>query len=208
VNGTTAAAIAANAEIRLAPMYPRRTVFDAVCDNVVALYPDLSRIATTTVTSASTPVNVPAELTNIRYASRASSGRVSPVGVELLRSYTPAATGQAIQFSGVNAGVDVYLTYEARFDRPTDEADDLDDFGVQATWERIIIVGTAAQVLAGRAFDAISAEYINEQLEREGLPVGSIDRMRDNLIRYHRHLLDQARRDQRADRVTPVVMNV
>ena len=46
VNGTEAAAFDAGTEIRVAPIYARQSVFEAVADNIVALYPDLHATAT------------------------------------------------------------------------------------------------------------------------------------------------------------------
>lgn len=209
VNGTDAAAHDNGAEIRVSPVFPRRSVFDAVCDNVVGLYPDLWQTATATVTAASGAVDISADVVTIRDAVRLSGTTPVPVTVELLQNYPPSATGSAIRFFGAPAGDTVYVTYEARFTRPTSEDDDLAaDFGIDGSWDRIIVVGAAAQVLAGRDLDAVTSEFITEQLEREAFPTGSSQRIRDGLIRYHRFLLDQARRDLRADRTVPVRMSI
>lgn len=207
VSGTTAEAISAGDEIRIAPMYPRQTVFDAVADNIVGLYPDLTRTATTTVTSGSAAAEIPAGVVSVIDAMYLSGNSQVGANVRLLRNYVPSSTGSAVAFSGTPANKTVYLTYEARFDRPATTDDTLVDLGIDAAWERIVVVGAAAQVLAGRDLDPVSAEYLTEQMEREGFPVGSAGRLRDNLLRYHAFLLQQARRSIRADRVTPVVMS-
>lgn len=208
VNGTTATVIAAGAEIRIAPMYPRQSVFDAVADNIVALYPDLHRTATQTVTSANALVDVSADIVAVTGARYLSGNNVVNANVELARSWPGSATGQAIKFHGTPTGRTVYVTYEARFNRPETEDDIVGDLGVDAAWERIIVVGAAAQVLAGRELDAVSVEYITEAMEREAFPVGSTGRLRDNLLRFHGYLLEQARSSARANRTTPVVMNL
>lgn len=208
VNGTEATAITEGSEIRVAPMYPRQTVFDAVADNIVALYPDLSHKATATVTSASSPVEVSADIVSVVSARRLSSGAVRHVNVELERNWQPASTTRtALAFYGIASGTDVYVTYEARFARPTSEADVVGDLGVDAAWERIVVVGAAAQVMAGRSLDAASAEYIVEQMEREAFPYRAGMDLRDGLLRYHAFLLQQARKSLRSDRTVPVVMH-
>lgn len=206
VNGTEAAAIEDGAEIRVAPLYSRRTVFDAVADNIVGLYPDLTTTARATVTAASSPVEVSADIVSLGSARRMSGAAVIPVGVELLRDWAPSSTGSAVAFSGVPSGVSVYLTYESRFPRPESEADVVGDLGVDAAWERIVVVGAAAQVVAGRDLDPLSQEYVVEALEREGLPVGSGQRVRNGLLQLHQSYLQQARKNLRADRVTPTVV--
>lgn len=208
VNGTEAAAIADGAELHLAPMFPRKSVFDAVCDNVVDLYPDLFVTGTQTITSATGAVEVSADIVSIRSATRLSSSTPVAVSVELHQNYPPSSTGQAVTFYGTPINTSVYITYEARIPRPEAGTDVAGDLGVDATWERIIVVGAAAQVLAGRELDAASTEYLTEQLEREGFPVGSAQRIRDGLLRYHAYLLDRARRNQRADRTVPIVMSI
>lgn len=208
VNGTTAAAIDDGAELRFAPMFPRKSVFDAVCDNIVDLYPDLYVVGTQTVTSASGAVEVSADIVSLRGATWISGSRPTNATVELLKNYPPSGTGQAVAFWGVAPGKTVYLTYEGRFARPSSGDDVAGDLGVEETWERIIVVGAAAQVLAGRELDAASTEYLTEQLEREGFPVGSAQRIRDGLLRFHGYLLERARRNQRADRTVPVQMSL
>lgn len=208
VNGTEAAAIADGAEMRLAPSYPRQTVYDAVCDNIVDLYPDLFVTGTQTITSAAGAVEVSADIVSIRNARRISGSRPMPAHVELLQDYPPSSTGQAVTFYGVPINETVYISYEGRIPRPTSGTNVVGDLGVEETWERIIVVGAAAQVLAGREMDAASTEYLTEQLEREGFPVGSAQRIRDGLLRYHAYLLDRARRNQRADRTVPIVMGI
>lgn len=52
VRGTTAAVHAEGAEIKIAPVFPRKNVFDAVCDQIKNLYPTLFATETKTVTAA------------------------------------------------------------------------------------------------------------------------------------------------------------
>lgn len=208
VNGTEVAAIADGAELRLAPAFPRRSVFDAVCDNVVDLYPDLYVVGTQTVTSATGAVDVSADIVSIRRATRLTGSHPVPAHVELLQDYPPSSTGNAVVFYGVPPSTTVYIVYEGRIPRPTAGTDVAGDLGVEETWERIIVVGAAAQILAGRELDTASTEYLTEQLAAEGFPTGSATRIRDGLLRYHGFLLDRARRHQRADRSVPVVMSL
>jgi hypothetical protein len=208
VNGTEAAAITDGAELRLAPAFPRKTVYDAVCDNIVDLYPDLMAVGTQTITSATGAVEVSADIVSIRSATWISASRPVAGNVELLKNYPPSSTGQAVTFYGIPISKTVYLAYESRFPRPSSGDDVAGDLGVEETWERIVVVGAAAQVLAGRELDAASTEYLTEQLEREGFPVGSAQRIRDGLLRLHGYMLDRARRNQRADRTVPVQMSI
>ena len=198
VNGTTAAAHAAGAMLLPAPTFARKAAFDAVADNVVALYPALYRRTTTSLTLTSGYTEVPAAVMTAVSAWYVSGGRPVPVAASLITDFTASSTGKAITVSGANTGSTVYFTYHGRFDRPTAEADDLATLGVNPEWERIVIVGAAAQLLSLREFDSVNTEFVTEQMRAEGYPAGTSSRLRNELLRYYQFLQDQARRVQLA----------
>ena len=86
--GTTAAAHSDKDNIFVNPTFPRKTVFDAVGDNIVRLYPSLYNVTTTNVTSASTYVEVPASTVEIltSYVQNATGNQYTSAGTELLLS--------------------------------------------------------------------------------------------------------------------------
>lgn len=208
VNGTEAVAHLAGAEITLTPTFSHAAVTEAVKDQVVALYPRLHQVATTEVTADSGYVEVPAEVITIDSFSALVGSRYQPRNVSLLRNFPASSTGKAIQFHGVASGTSGYLTYRARFGRPGADDTELADLGVEPEWERIVAVGAAAQVVAGRDLDALTAEYITEQLEREALPSDAPQRIRNGLLTLYNIWLEDASRGLRADNPVPVVMHV
>lgn len=190
-NGTTAVAHNSDAVMTVAPALSRVALFNAIADNVIALYPRLYRVLTTAVTfSMSTPFEAPAGTVALVGGRYLSGGRYHPVGVSLLQGYGSVASSQAVLAEASGAG---YLTYRAKFTRPTSEADDLQTLGVDESWERILMVGAAAQMLSVRELDAVNVEFVTEAMRSEGFPVGSATRLRESLLRYHALLLDQAR---------------
>ena len=88
--GTTAAAHSDNANLYINPTFPRKSVFDAVADNIVRLYPSLYNVTTTSVTSASTYVEVPASTVEVltSYVQNSSGELYTSAGIELLRDFT------------------------------------------------------------------------------------------------------------------------
>ena len=46
--------------------------------------------------------------------------------------------------------------------------------------------------------DVTTQDFITENLEQRGIPVGSGERLRNALLRYYGVLLDRARREQRS----------
>ena len=92
--GTTAAAHSANALIKIAPTFPRQSVFDAIKDQVENLYPTIYAIETKTVT-AKTGINV--------LSGSTDNYLVAPV--KAISQYTDYDAGQdqtTSQFRGVS----------------------------------------------------------------------------------------------------------
>lgn len=193
MSGTEPAAHAAGTLVFAAPAYSRRAVVDAVCDNVVALYPQLWRTVTAPVTSGAGPVPVPPDVVTVTgFSYESPGGRWGAGDVQLLVPYAGSASGRAVVFPGVPAGTAGTLSYRAKFTRPTSEDDRLGEFGVEPEWERIVAVGAAAQVLGGRELDTTTQEFLAEQFRAQGFPVGSAGRQRTELLRLHALLLDRA----------------
>lgn len=205
VNGTTAAAHAVGADVTAAPTFPRHSIIEAVKDNVATLYPSLWHIATEEVVTGTDPVEVPAAVITAVEFIWQNGSRWQNGTAHVLPNFPPSATGKAISLYGVPSGRTGYFTYRSRFTRPTAETTELSTLGVDETWERIVAVGAAAQVVGGRPQDALSAEFLTEQLEREALPPGAATDLRNGLLTLRNVWLDEASRALRAEMSTPVV---
>jgi hypothetical protein len=208
VNGTTKAAHTSGDEVTVAPTFGRHAVVEAVKDNVVALYPSLWQVATEQVTTSSTFVEVPATVVTPVSFVWLNGSRYQNGVADLLPDFPPSSTGKAIQFFGVPSGKTGYFTYRGRFTRPSAEATELSTLGVDATWERIAAVGAAAQVVASRPLDELTAEYITEQMQREALPPGASTDVRNGLLTLRNIWLDEAHRSLQAEMQPPVVHNL
>lgn len=203
VNGTGAVAHTAGAFIFPGRLWRRRAVFDALCDEIVNLWPDLWRVVTTDLVgvSSSTYNEVPAEDVELMVAPmwvRSADGlQIQALNdADYLDEFPASATGKAFFVPGWGARTTQsgYLTYKARFPRPVDEIDDLQlDLGVEAQWERLIIVGAVAYLLASRELDSTSSRRLTSQLEAEGYPAGTASQLRDSLLRYRELLVERAR---------------
>lgn len=196
--GTTAAAHTAGDLVYPAPSFPRRVVFDAVCDSVERLYPSLYRIASTAVTTGAY-AEVPATVVDPIHFTYTSGGQIVRASAELYTdlAVTVSSTGSAVTVDAPRATTGT-LVYRGKFARPTLEADDLSTLGVEAGWEQIVIVGAAATLLAGRELEQTTQELVVEQLRAQGYPVLSASRQRNELLRLYQLLLDQARGRQAA----------
>ena len=203
--GSTAAEHAEDTDIILKPKYPRLNVANAIGDQVIGLFPALYAIKKTTITTASTQfVEMPAGTQRILQSkinnSTANTTVYSDIPLELLTDFAGSTTDAAVQFpSGPTSGKTVYVVYASKFTRPTAETTNLNTVsGLEDFHEQIVMVGAVAQLLSELDVDASTQNYITENLEQRGVPVGSGERLRNALLRYYGVLLDRARREQRS----------
>ena len=203
--GSTASEHAEDTDIILKPKYPRLNVANAIGDQVIGLFPALYAIKKTTITTASTQfVEMPAGTQRILQSkinnSTSNTTVYSDIPLELLTDFAGSTTESAVQFpSAPTSGKTVYVVYASKFTRPTTETTDLNTVsGLEDFHEQIVMVGAVAQLLSELDVDASTQNYITENLEQRGVPVGSGERLRNALLRYYGVLLDRARREQRS----------
>ena len=210
--GTTAAAHSDKDNIFLNPTFPRKSVFDAVADNIVRLYPTLYNVTTTNVTSNSTYQEVPASTVEVltSYVQNASGEQYTSAGIELLRDFPPSTTNTAVQFYNTSNGKTVHLVIKRKFVRPTSETVDLaTDCLISDEYEQIVMVGAVADIVGATDIDATTQEFITEKLAQENYPVGSGERLRNALLRLRSLLIDEARGNLRSLYPAPVsIMNI
>ena len=210
--GTTAATHADEANVFINPTFPRKSVFDAVSDNIVRLYPSLYNVTTTNVTSNSTYAEVPASTVEVltSYVQNASGEQYTSAGIELLRDFPPSTTNTAVQFYNTSNGKTVHLVVKRKFVRPTSETVDLaTDCLISDEYEQIVMVGAVADIVGATDIDATTQEFITEKLAAENYPVGSGERLRNALLRLRSLLIDEARGNLRSLYPAPVsIMNI
>ena len=210
--GTTAATHADETNIFINPTFPRKSVFDAVADNIVRLYPSLYNVTTTNVTSTSTYAEVPASTVEIltSYVQNASGEQYTSAGIELLRDFPPSTTNTAVQFFNTSNGKTVHLVVKRKFVRPTSETVDLaTDCLISDEYEQIVMVGAVADIVGATDIDATTQEFITEKLAQENYPVGSGERLRNALLRLRSLLIDEARGNLGSLYPAPVsIMNI
>ena len=211
-SGTTAATHADKANIFINPTFPRKSVFDAVSDNISRLYPSLYNVTTTNVVANTTYQEVPASTVEIltSYVQNASGEQYTSAGIELLRDFPPSSTNTAVQFYNTTNGKTVHLVVKRKFVRPTDETSDIETVCLVAPeYEQIVMVGAVADIIGATDVDASTQEFITEKLAAESYPVGSGERLRNALLRLRSLLIDEARGNLRSLYPAPVsIMNI
>ena len=110
-SGTTAASHDDKANIFINPTFPRKSVFDAVSDNIVRLYPTLYNVTTITTTANSTYQEVAASTVEVlsSFVQNASGEQYTSAGIELLKNFPPSSTNTAVQFYNTSNGKTVYF---------------------------------------------------------------------------------------------------
>jgi hypothetical protein len=210
--GTTATTHADETNIFINPTFPRKSVYDAVSDNISRLYPSLYNVTTTNVTSNSTYQEVPASTVEVltSYVQNATGNQYTSAGIELLRDFPPSSTNTAVQFFNTSNGKTVHLVVKRKFVRPTDETSDIESVClVAAEYEQIVMVGAVADIIGATDIDASTQEFITEKLAAESYPVGSGERLRNALLRLRSLLIDEARGNLRSLYPAPVsIMNI
>ena len=210
--GTTAATQADKTNIFINPTFPRKSVYDAVSDNISRLYPSLYNVTTTNVTSNSTYQEVPASTVEVltSYVQNATGDQYTSAGIQLLRDFPPSSTNTAVQFFNTSNGKTVHLVVKRKFVRPTDETSDIESVClVAAEYEQIVMVGAVADIIGATDIDASTQEFITEKLAADSYPVGSGERLRNALLRLRSLLIDEARGNLRSLYPAPVsIMNL
>ena len=210
--GTTAASHGDKTNMFINPTFPRKSVYDAVSDNISRLYPTLYNVTTTNVTSNSTYQEVPASTVEVltSYVQNATGNQYTSAGIELLRDFPPSSTNTAVQFFNTSNGKTVHLVVKRKFVRPTDETSDIETVClVSPEYEQIVMVGAVADIIGATDIDASTQEFITEKLAADSYPVGSGERLRNALLRLRSLLIDEARGNLRSLYPAPVsIMNI
>ena len=210
--GTTAATHIDKTNIFINPTFPRKSVFDAISDNISRLYPSLYNVTTTDVVVNSTYQEVPASTVEVltSYVQNATGNQYTSAGIELLRDFPPSSTNTAVQFFNTSNGKTVHLVVKRKFVRPTDETSDLETVCLIPTeYEQIVMVGAVADIVGATDIDASTQEFITEKLAADSYPVGSGERLRNALLRLRSLLIDEARGNLRSLYPAPVsIMNI
>lgn len=185
--------------INLNPPYPRASVFEAVADNILNLFPTLFTVRTMNLSSSGIRVfNIPDDLA------------VSPVSVwpdetantdldihgEIVE-YHPEAGGRAL-VTNHGAG-SVWLRYQRRMGKATSESDTLESLGMDERWTSIVMAGAAADLMAGRDISASHAEWVKNVLEAENIRVGTRMSIAGGLRQYRGILLNDAKKEMRGE---------
>jgi len=182
----------------LNPAYPRATVFEAVADNIIQLYPKLfttseELLSPVTANVFSIPDELAVTVLSIWPGNFSSTTEMHGEIVD----FHPMTGGRALI---TNAGIgQVWLRYRRRMAKATSEADTLDSLGMDERWAMVVLAGAAADLMVGRDLTAAQTEWIKSTLEAENIRVGTRLSLAGGMRQYRNQLLDNFSAEMKAE---------
>lgn len=196
--GTTPTTHSTPLLVNLNPPYTRATVFEAVADNIIQLYPALSTTGQEMLASVTDRVFAIGDELAVEILSVQPGDFTS--GLDLhgeIVDFHPMVGGRSLILNK-QIGT-VWLRYRRRMGNATDESDLLDSLGVDPRWANIVLIGAAADLIVGRDVTAAQTEWVKSVLEAENIRVGTRMSIGGGLRQYHGMLLKEAMKEMKAE---------
>ena len=198
-SSTAVAHTAADSLVRFPTRWPRVTVETAIKSAIDSLWQPLyspkEKIATVSTAEFVRLPLTTVRLTGVEY--QAPDGSWYPMASTLFATHPTDPNFASLQLGPLPYTTTLcVIRYGVRIVAPESITEDIED--LETKWERIITTDAAAQLLSGVDIDAVTQEYLTQQLRLERFPVRSGATISQSLIRYREYLMDQARKDFKA----------
>jgi hypothetical protein len=183
---------------KLAPSYPRSSVFEAVADNIIQLYPKLYSVNTVNLVPIQGNIYGIGDTLAVEVLEMWRDGSGGDVDFDArMVDYHPAVGGRAVISNVFRGGA--WIKYRRRFGKATAETDTLASLGVDERWVAILMAGAAADLMAGRDVPAAHTEWVSATLEAESIQVGTRSSVAVGLARYRELLITRAESEMSAE---------
>ena len=185
--------------INLNPPYTRASVFEAVSDNIITLYPSLYTAEhqyISAVTSGIYPINDELAVEMLTAWADGWTGSTDIQG-EIV-DFHQLTGGRAI-ITNHPTGGSLWFRYRRRMGKAKSESDELVELGVDPRWVNIVMAGAAADLMAGKDIPASQTEWVKSVLEATNIPVGTRMSIAGGLRQYRNMLLTDAMREMKAE---------
>jgi hypothetical protein len=192
----------------LAPPFPRQSMYEAVGDNIVRLYPRLFTVRVELLAAVGHGVYPLFDELAVNILSiwpQSQTAGVSPNYSGEIVDFHPTVNGRAVLSPLTSESV--WVRYRRRMNRPEDVSDELFDLGVDPLWEEIIVVGAAADLSMNADLPYFRADFLGDVAENESIRFGSRTSVARALDNKREQLIDQAMREMRAE-YKPVVNRI
>ena len=190
--GTIAAAHDTGDTVTVSPVWSRLSVFDAVADAIVNLYPEIWHTKHENVVTG--VVNeLPADVTQLLGFRYLQDGTWVRGAADLLVDFPNVSTSVAVQFPAMAKGLSGYVTCKTRFTRPVDEAATVTD--IEPDWVQLVVIGAVVNLAAQTDLDDVQSEILTRALEQQNFPVGTGERVSRAAIRQYQYHLQAAKQE-------------
>jgi len=198
IYGTPLSELEVGNPIIMNPPFSQYSAYQAIQDNITTLYPKLWTVSADNlveVTSGVAPIqdDLAVEVVTVWTEDQSLSPNIHGEIVD----YHPSTGGRSL-ITNVPSGA-VWLRYKRRMGRVESLTDLLDDLGVDERWINIIMVGAAADLMAGRDIPKSQSEWIGQTLEAETVQVGVRASLSVGLARYRELLMERAQREMQGE---------
>ena len=205
IDSTPLQAHDAGASVTMAPPFPRQSMFEAISDNIVRLFPRLFTVRAELIPSVGFgvfPLYDKLAVDIITAWPESLAEGVSPNYMATIVDYHPLTEGRAVLCSLSSSSL--WVRYRRRMDRPEAVSDELEDLGVDQLWEEIIVIGAAADLTMNTDLPYMRADFLGDVAENETIRFGSRTGVSRALAQKRDDLIDQCMREMRAE-YRPVV---
>jgi len=197
--------------LNLNPSYPLYSIFEAVRDNIVTLYPRLSSVREVEAHG----------LTDLYgYPDKFKFDIDDDLAVGVVETFSwmtrqpTDVDARIVEIEGKKVLIldqpeeRIMVKYRRKMGRALDMDDTLASLGVNDEWVAVIIVGAAADLMAGRDIPAAQTEWIGQALEAENIRVGTRGSISVGLARYRELLIDRLSREEKAQESNKVKVHI
>ena len=201
--GTTPSTYTPGTEIRMSPLFPKLSSFEAIRDNIISLHPKLFTVREARVVPVGNGIYPCDDPLAVSVQSAWPFGGAGAKGYAArIVDYHPLTGGRAF-VSSVNT--ELQIRYTRRMGVATSLTDDLDDLGVEDVWVPIVLAGAAADLMVGRDLPETVVDWVTKIADSEAVRVGQRQSLAINLRAYRDYLLNSYSSEMQSE-YKPVVV--
>jgi hypothetical protein len=200
VDSTPLLAHGIGAVVTISPSFARQSMYEAISDNIIRLYPRLFTVRSELLVSTGAGVypldDVLAVHIESAWPETNSFGVSADYKAEIV-DFHPQVQGRAV-LSPLTVE-SIWVRYRRRMTRPEAASDVLADLGVDEAWEEIIVLGAASDLALNADLPYLRADFLGDVAENENIRFGSRTSVARALGQKKDDLIDQAMREMRAE---------
>jgi len=200
IDSTPLQAHDADSDAILGPSFARQSMYEAISDNVIRLYPRLFTVKAELLASVAYGVyplydELAVDIITA-WPETQTFGVPQSFKAEIV-DFHPQVRGRAVLSPLTTHSL--WVRYRRRMTRPSDVTDELSDLGVDEAWEEIVVLGAASDLAMNADIPYLRPDFLGDVAENEVVRFGSRTSVARLLAQKKEDLIDQAMREMRAE---------